>query len=325
MVMLSLRRRDVEAEAAAWVARLQSTSRDTATEAALKSWLGADPRHREAFERATEVWTIIPGAATFEESAQPRLGLIGHWPRARGRQLARALAVALSLLLVIGGPAVLMRHDRPASYVTGVGEQEVAALSDGSRVALNTDTALVVDYKPDIRQITLEHGEAMFDVAHNSARPFIVAAGDMRIRAVGTSFIVRRIDGDVQVTLLKGKVAVRMVAGAGSGGPKPTMLVPGERMTAAANAVAAIDRPSIETVTAWRRGQIVFDETPLASAAAQLASYGGPRVIVTDPRIAATPVSGVFATDDAAEFAEAVAKLHGWRIEKVGSEYRIGR
>ena len=230
MVISSSRPRDVEAEAAAWVARLQSTPRDPATEAALKSWLGADADHRDAFERATEIWAIIPGAAAFGKGTRPASAASGGHVMAgeRGR-LVRMVAIAASLLLMVAAPAWLIEMQRPAAYVTGVGEQEVASLADGSRVALNTDTALEVDYKPGIRQITLEHGEAMFDVAHNAARPFIVAAGDTRVRAVGTSFIVRRIDGDVQVTLLKGKVAVSTVQPADDRArPKPTMLVPGE-------------------------------------------------------------------------------------------------
>lgn len=326
-MVISSSRRDVDAEAAAWVARLQSTPRDMATEAALKSWLSADAEHRDAFERATEIWAIIPGAAAFESGDRPAwpMTLARPGPPARPSRARPALAVAASLLLVIAGVFWLTVGHRPATYVTRVGEQEVAALADGSRVALNTETAIRVDYKPDVRQITLEHGEAMFDVAHNMARPFIVEAGDTRVRAVGTSFIVRRMDRDVQVILLKGRVAVSVTAERSRSGAKATMLDPGERLTAGKDTTAAIDKPSIEAVTAWRRGQVVFDETPLASAAAELGRYGGPRITIADPRLAATPVSGVFSTNDAGEFAVAVARLHGWRVEQAGDEFRISR
>ena len=312
----------VEAEAAAWVARLQSTPRDMATEAAFKAWLGGGAARRDAFERATEIWAMIPGAAAFDvgnsERAPTRPGAA-----MAGSVATRALALAASLLLVLGGLAWWMMP-RPVAYATGLGEQEVATLNDGSRIALNTDTKLDVDYQPAVRQITLEHGEAMFDVAHNTQRPFIVAAGNKRIRAVGTSFIVRSIDGDVEVTLLKGKVAVTEAkAGRSSAADKPTMLVPGERLTADKDAPAAIDLPSIDTVTAWRRGQIVFDDIPLSKAIAELARYGGPEIDVPDPRLAATPVSGVFSTNDTAEFATAIAKLNGWRTVQSGDELTI--
>jgi len=314
----------VDAEAAAWVARLQSSHRNAATEAALKAWLSADVARREAFERATEIWALIPGAAAFDDDVDATSpGPAQSRPWSRHRMVAQVFALAASLLLIVGGLTWWMVH-RPVAYVTSRGEQEVATLTDGSRIALDTDTALKVDYRPDVRRITLDHGEAMFDVAHNSRRPFIVAAGDKRVRAVGTSFIVRRIGGDVEVTLLKGKVAVTEVGAPRKTRPaKPTMLAPGERLIADNDASPVIDTPSIDTVTAWRRGQIVFDRTPLAGALSELARYGGPEVTVPDPRLAATPVSGVFSTNDTAEFATAIARLHGWRVIPNGRQLQI--
>jgi transmembrane sensor len=319
MVNQSSRRKRAEAEAAAWVARLQSTPRDLATEAALKAWLNGDATRRDAFERATEVWAIIPGAAAVD------LRDTTHEPSPAhiGRMVTHLLALAASLLLVFGGPAWWMTH-RPLTYATRLGEQEVATLNDGSRIALNTDTRVEVNYRPDIRQITLEQGEAMFDVAHNTQRPFIVAAGDKRVRAVGTSFIVRRIGGDIEVTLLKGKVAVTDAKPSRARtAPEPTILTPGERLIADKDAPVAIDMPPIDNVTAWRRGQIVFDATPLSKAVAELARYGGPQINVPDPRLASMPVSGVFSTNDTAEFAAAIAKLNGWRVVASGGNLTI--
>ncbi|MGN6376128.1 MAG: FecR family protein [Sphingomonas sp.] len=317
---------NADAEAAAWIARLQSPRRDSATEAALQSWLGDSAARRDAFERATEIWAMIPGATghragpSDEDASAPARGAsLSSYPVA-----LRALALAASLLVMVCSLAWWAAH-RPTSYVTARGEQEVATLTDGSRIALDTDTRLAVDYRRDIRRITLDHGEAMFDVAHNTKRPFIVFAGDKRVRAVGTSFIVRRIDGNVEVTLLRGKVEVTQVARGrtATDGTKPTVLVPGERLIADKDAPAAIDTPAIDTVTAWRRGQIVFDETPLSGAIAQLERYGGPQVTVPDPRLAAVPVSGVFSTNDTAEFAAAVARLHGWRVVRDGRQLQI--
>jgi len=325
MVNVFSSRGAVDAEAAAWIARLQSSKRDAATEAALKAWLSGSAARREAFERATETWALIPGAAAFDDdvgdaaqpaSAQPKL-----W--SRHRTAGQALALAASLLLILGGVVWWIAH-RPIAYVTGRGEQKVATLSDGSRIALDTDTALDVDYRPDVRKITLNHGEAMFDVAHNTKRPFIVAAGDKRVRAVGTSFIVRRIDGNVEVTLLKGKVAVTEVGASHKpGAVRLTMLAPGERLIAGNGASPVIDTPAIDTVTAWRRGQIVFDRTPLADALSELERYGGPNIMVPDARLAGTPVSGVFSTNDTVEFATAIARLHGWRVVQSGKELQI--
>lgn len=322
MVTRSSSQGSLEAEAAAWIARLQSTPRDTATEDALKAWLNGDAARRDAFERATEIWAMIPGAvAVGGRGIQPERAV----PVTPGTHFVarHALAMAASLLLIFSGLAWWASH-RPITYATGIGEQEVATLNDGSRIALDTDTMLDVDYQPDVRLITLEHGEAMFDVAHNTQRPFIVTAGSKRIRAVGTSFIVRHINGDVEVTLLKGKVAVTETkTGRSTAADRPTMLTPGERLTADKDAPAAIDMPPIDAVSAWRRGQIVFDQTPLSKAIAELERYGGPQINVSDPRLAAIPVSGVFSTNDTAEFAAAISRLNGWRVTHRGDELMI--
>jgi transmembrane sensor len=299
----------IDAQAAAWVTRLQGDTRSAGTEDALRRWLDADPAHQDAFERATDIWTIIPGAmlhGATAEAASPS--------RARGRiggARAKALAVAAALLLMIGGGGWVWWLEAPTVYSTEPGEQRIATLEDGSRIALNTGSEVDVRYDADRRAVRLEHGEAMFEVAHDADRPFVVTAGDKRVRAVGTIFIVRREGADVTVTLIEGKVAVTDTSRAdGPRTPPPTYLTPGDRLTASATGAASVDHQSIEAATAWRRGQAVFDDTPLAAAVAELNRYGGPHIVIDDPRLAFLPVSGVFATNDAEEFARAAAALH---------------
>jgi transmembrane sensor len=213
---------------------------------------------------------------------------------------------------------------RPVQYATDRGEQEVATLDDGSRISLNTDTALAVRYDEDVREVRLDHGEAMFEVAPNARRPFIVRAGPKTVRALGTSFIVRRTGSDVAVVLIDGRVAVDDTR------PRPArrapvILDPGERLTTVTGSLASIDRPSLDAATAWRRGQAVFDDARLAEAVAEVNRYGGPQIVIEDPRVASLRVSGVFATNDTAEFARAVATLHGLRLERREGELRMAR
>jgi transmembrane sensor len=105
----------------------------------------------------------------------------------------------------------------------------------------------------------------------------------------------------------------------------PIVLAPGERLTAASDRLAAIDRPSLEAATAWRRGQAIFEDAPLAEAVAEVNRYGGPHIVIDDPRVASLRVSGVFATNDTAEFAQAIATLHGLRVERDEGDLRIAR
>lgn len=315
------------AEAAAWLARLQGDARTPAREAAFQDWLRADPAHQSAFERATDIWADLPGAALLLDEPPVRAASTAPTPmaeaRARRRLPLHQLALAASLLIAVGIGSFLWLS-RPSIYSTAIGEQKVATLEDGSRIALNTDSSVEVRYDPAQRLVELEHGEAMFEVAHNTARPFIVRAGDKQVRAVGTSFVVRREDKEVTVILLQGKVvvtdirpAVKRIA--------PTYLIPGERLRAQPEGAVRVDAQPAEIATAWRRGQAMFSDTPLIDAVAELNRYGGPRLVVDDPRLAALRVSGVFATNDTGEFARAVAALHGLRIEQTGQTMHIVR
>jgi transmembrane sensor len=103
------------------------------------------------------------------------------------------------------------------------------------------------------------------------------------------------------------------------------MLHAGERLTITPDAPSLIDQPSMEAATAWRRGQAVFADLPLSAAVAELNRYGGPRILIGDPRLASLRVSGVFATNDTAEFASAISALHGLRVQQGDGELRIVR
>jgi transmembrane sensor len=309
------------AEAAVWLARLQGDTRTPAREAAFKNWLAADPAHQSAFEKATDIWAALPGAAQLleEPAPGPALPAASRW---QGPSIAR-LALAATVVLTIG-IGILLTLMRPAAYSTSVGEQQVATLSDGSRIALNTDSSVEVRYDADERLVELDRGEAMFEVAHNSARPFIVRAGDKQVRAVGTSFVVRRDGNGVVVTLLQGRVAVTDIRSTALTA-KPTYLDPGDRLRAPVEGPAQIDTQPADMATAWRRGQAMFSDTSLADAINELNRYGGPRLVVDDPRLAGLRISGVFATNDTGEFARAVAALHGLRVEQASRTLHIVR
>lgn len=300
---------DIDAEAAAWLARLHGPYRSADTDAALRVWLKADAAHQDAFERATEVWEMIPGTAPQSGSAPA--------PSRRGRRPALAAAFAIFLVLLLAGGVWLSQ--RPPVHETPVGGQQVVLLADGTRVSLNTDSRIALLYSEGERRVRLDRGEALFEVAHNPARPFIVEAGSEQVRALGTTFIVRR-DGEqkLAVTLLEGRVRV-------SDPVRAAVLAPGERLTVTSSAGAALDRPSIDTVAAWRRGEVVFEDTTLIEAAAELNRYSETRLTIVDPSLATLRISGVFSTGDIGEVAEAIAALHRLRAARDGDTIRLTR
>lgn len=294
----------IDAEASAWLARLKGPHRTDETEAALQDWLRASEAHQAAFERATDLWEILPGAVA--------MGGGGHAETQPRRFVP--MAIAASLVAMIGA-GVMTQMRRDPMFVTQVGEQRSTTLTDGSHIVLNTGSRLTVHFARAERRVSLDEGEAIFDVAHDTSRPFVVRVGNEQVKALGTAFSVRRDGDDVRVTLLRGRVEVTRL------GDKPELLAvlePGERLSAGPNDAPRIDHPELDAVTAWRRGEILFDETPLSDAVAEVNRYGKVHVVIADSQLSGLLVSGVFATDDAAEFAQAVAQLHGLHVRRQG-------
>ena len=138
--------------------------------------------------------------------------------------------------------------------------------------------------------------------------------------------IGRRTPDAVTVTLISGKVRVDTYSSPVGARPvQSTLLAPGERFAAAVDAAAMVTPVSSEAATAWRRGQVMFNDTPLSAAVAELNRYGGPQVDIADPRLGALTVSGVFATNDTAEFADAVAALHGLNVDRDAGRVSLER
>jgi transmembrane sensor len=321
---------EVAAEAAVWVARLHGPSRSRDMERECLAWQARSAAHRHAFERCTETWQDVPRislatayAAGARSSDSSRRG--GAWWRGH-RRLAAGLA--LGVFVLGGGLSLLVQQWRSAGvYATGVGEQRVVVLGDGTRMSLNTASRVRVELGSSIRLVSVQDGgEVLFEVARDPRRPFMVRAGGSEIVAVGTSFSVRvdrssRAGRDsLSVTLLEGKVTVRPVAEGGGSGVapgSPVAMQPGERLTlakaeGAAKVVLARDRPRADQVLAWRRSEAVFDDVSLNDAVAEMNRYSRtPIVLVSDPATGTRRVSGQFRTGDNLAFATAVAAVHG--------------
>lgn len=302
------------AEASAWLVRLQGSGRTPASEAAFRAWLAEDPAHARAFSRVTDTWDIIPGAARPQPARASSPSRRPRW-----------LAIAASLALAISAMGMSWLVLRDPVYQTGVGEQQMVTLDDGTRVTLNTDTRLSVDYSAGLRRIQLDRGEALFEVARNPSRPFVVRAGDEQIRALGTTFMVRNEDARLDVLLIEGKVQVSrgQVPDKDKGGTArdAVVLMPGERLTLRDGAAhRTLDRPPVDEMTAWRRGEAMFDNVTLGEAVAEINRYGKAQVRIEDPALAGLRISGVFATRDPAEFANVIAKLHDLQVTRNGED-----
>lgn len=319
----------VRAEAAAWIARMHGPTRSPELEAGLRRWLAENPDHARVFERMTEAWQAATHVAA-AQSYRVRIGKRSFAPR----QWAWA-AVALIVCGILG-PFLYMEWSDPA-YVTKIGEQRMVRLDDGSRVALNSGSRMVVEYRRSQRRVRLDRGEAFFEVEHNAQRPFVVFAGDQQVAALGTSFGVRYEHKQLAVVLVEGKVAVsglpppvpdvriNNAAGAGNGsaavftedgspGASVITLVPGQRLVLAASEPVKLDTPKMETVIAWRHGEVIFEKTRIADAVAELNRYDEAKLVVPDAQVANLLVSGIYRSGDSEKFARAMAQLYGLTV-----------
>jgi len=314
----------LRAQAAAWVTRLHGPNRTEEVEDGLRRWLAESPEHKAAFELLTDTW---------EKSARLRrrpIERVASWQKVGFRvSFSRAAIATMTVAAVAVLGTIFYLHSD--AVVTAVGEQRTLTLEDGTRVYLNTNSRAVVHYDKKLRQVNLEKGEALFEVAKHPEWPFVVTAGDRQVTALGTAFIVRRDEKDLAVTLVEGKITVSPVRGASGGSavhqrtPESVAaavftLSPGQRLTLAKSEPPKMDRPPLERVTAWQRGQVAFDNTPLADAVAEMNRYSAVRVVVEDPSAATIRVSGIFRAGDSANFAQAVAKSYRLEVRDQADE-----
>jgi transmembrane sensor len=296
-------------EASVWMAMLRAADRTIAVERGLQRWLAERPEHTAAFEAISVAWE--------DTAALPKIPLVHlkPWQQAgfgKGYLQAAVAVVLLAVVAVIG----FFIHANRAGVVTQIGEQRALTLEDGSRVVLNTASHLVVRYNEHVRRILFREGEALFDVARDTGRPFIVQVGTREIRALGTSFVVRvdREGGSpTTVTLIEGKLAVGKPS---SRQTSATLLSPGERLTLAPGRAAQLDRPQVEKITAWRTGQVDLAGTRLADAAAEMNRYSRTQVVIEDPQTANILITGIFRAGDVTSFANAVAGTYDLTVRQ---------
>jgi transmembrane sensor len=204
----------------------------------------------------------------------------------------------------------------PTYYRTTRGEVRLTPLSDGSTITLNTASVVAVRYTPLTRDVRLIEGEALFDVAKDSSRPFVVSAGGSRVRAVGTSFSVRRVGVEpTQVLVQEGIVDL---FGGGPADDVPIRLPANTRGIAfdkpgpSGSAIKiALDPADVARRLAWRQGKIALEGITLAQAAAEFARYSETRIIIDDPSVARLTTTGLFSAHDPAGFARAAALTFG--------------
>lgn len=305
-----------------WRERMEAPAWSEADEAELEVWLQADDRHARAFERMGDVFSFFEQHATSPELIGARRALLGRVQRqARGRWFGwsalgsvgqRRIAAGLAVAVLLAGAGTWASTQQGEVYRTGVGERRIVTLKDGSVLSLDAMSRVSVRYSEGARKLTLQEGQARFDVAHDPGRPFSVAARDRTVVATGTAFNIDLLEPEVRVTLIEGRVLILRKSAAlplfkPAAPVKPVELRAGEALVASADRPqASVKTADLEQVTAWQDGKFVFRREPLAEAVERINRYTDRKITIADARTGDIPVSGVFNTGDVNAFLEAV-------------------
>lgn len=287
-----------------------------------EAWLAADAAHRRAYDEMARVWELAGNLSEDPELQALRAQELTAIDRPRRLWRAGLLVAAVLALICVSLTVgyVALREagvaPAPVSYATQLGERRAETLLDGSRVMLNTDSAIEARYTQGMRSVALERGEAQFEVTHDATRPFVVSVGEGTVTALGTRFQVRRAaDVDV-VTLLEGKVEV-------SQGAQRRILQPNEQARLSAGQGIQVVLIDPDQVSGWPDGRLRFRGAPLSEVVAEANRYSSRKLRLGAPALANLRVSGSFHAGDSEAIASAIALTLPVRVDTSGPEIML--
>ncbi|MCX6941928.1 MAG: FecR domain-containing protein [Verrucomicrobia bacterium] len=310
----------LEATASAWLAR-RDRGLTAAEQDAYLEWLRADPRHGAMIAHLEKTWGALDALAEWRpaHSARPNPDLLAT-PRARPRRWARLTKFPFAVRTLAAAAAValgvfVLQSNVPetppsSGTVRVIPTPERLTLEDGSVVELNHGGKLEIDFSSETRRVRLVRGEAHFTVTKNPARPFIVEANGVAVRAVGTAFNVRHSVAAIEVLVTEGQVQVeRSIAVVAASAPTPlapapTALVAGERAIvdttapAAQPVVAAVTPTEIAHALSWQGVRLEFAELPLAEVVTEFNLRNRQQLVVDDATTGRLRVGGSFRADN---------------------------
>lgn len=303
---------EAEQKASEWlVARAAGDlDADPAAQSRFRDWLAASPENARALERQQAVWNALPGMAhlaalkdepALEAAPTPAPAPLRHrlpWRPIGAGVTALAATLIAALMLRSPEPQPAPKPLPTGDYATRIAELRRVTLPDGSQVTLGAASAIDIDFSATQRRVTLAAGDAFFDVAHDKARPFVVASGDMLVRVVGTKFAVHRGALNARVTVEQGIVEVS----------RPQAATAPMRLTAGQQAVVTPPAPAVapqiavapiapEDVAAWRDGRLVYQDAYLRDIVADANRYYPGTIHLAEPALGNRQLSISFRTD----------------------------
>jgi transmembrane sensor len=337
----------IVAEASEWFINFRAGDVDAEARSRFIEWLRRSPEHIQAYLEVSGVWSELPSSdpegrfdiasliarARNEPDIIPLSPLNPRLPPAPPAAEPRALhklsrrpvlaAAALALLASITALFLWIDSDTAHSYSTGIGEQRTIQLADGSTVELNARSRVKVRLTDRRRDVALIEGQALFRVAKDKQRPFVVRAGDAQVRAVGTEFDVYKKQAETVVTVVEGRVET--YSGAGGADAAAIMLSAGEQLTVLPHTVTKPTRADTVAATAWVQKRLMFEETPLNEVAEEFNRYNRRPLTIDGAELQTLKISGVYSSTDPASLINFLRSQNSINVIETENQVRVVR
>lgn len=326
----------IEAEASHWLARLDAGELSAGERRELRQWIEASVAHRVAFLRLEELWrqsgrlrALATNAAMddVDDLAAPSRPELPPRSQARPKRWPQVVMTAFALLAV--GLAAFygwqVSGEHRASHSSGVGQVQTFTLADGSTLTLGSDSEVVVALTRQQRTIELVRGEAIFAVAHDAERPFVVHAKAHQIAAIGTQFSVRRDPGPMRVVVTEGRVRLQAD---GEDGPatRPVSLIPAGSMAkldARGVHLETLPPGQAERLLDWRDGYLSFDDTALSEVVTEFNRYHQRKIELADAKVGQLRIGGNFRWSNLDGFVQLLERGFPVRVERLPNRIRL--
>ena len=328
-----LSEREIALAASGWIVR-SNRGLTAAEQDEFSSWLAADSRHGEWWAKRRQAWSEFDVLTEWrpEHSSEPNPDLLAAPRRGRSNGLKWVFPVSLALA---AGVAVALIVLRPAPagknvpVIAAAAGYESRALDDGTVVELNGGAEIEVQFTAAERRLRLVRGEAHFQVAKNPIRPFVVEAGGVAVRAVGTAFNVLLGSQAVDVLVTEGRVRVDPPAAAAAARVAPDVSA-GQRVVVSlsgggAPVVSMVSEKEIARLLAWQPRLLDFSATPLAEVAAEFNRRNRTQLVLADPALRAMPIVASFRSDNLDGFVRMLEISAGVSAERTGDTVVLRR
>ena len=321
----------IDDEASIWLVRLDNGSLSEQSRKELKTWLSADKRHPAALKAMADIWDDMDEVLIIidDENSSNNVSI---WPVLEPIFKPLALAASISFLAIflwLTIPTDVQKN----SYATLMGQQLDATFDDGSIIHLNTNSRIETEFSDAKRIIKLIKGEALFEVAHDPNRPFIVYAGDRLVQAIGTKFVVHLKSENIQVTVTDGKVKMSKVAldtnltdikalDSAAIQKDDIYIAKGEKVivgSSQAPKLTYIKPENLKRELSWLDGKLIFDNEALFDVIEEFNRYVDITIVLKDPSLHNIRISGRFDLGDSEALIEALELSFNIKSQRLAS------